>query len=97
MSKDDMVNIEPKPKTVPAPVRMVKIILEENDDIPPTGLFLGHNGTGYLLKTGEPVEVPWFLQDILDHAVMLMPVVDPQFKSISGFRERMKYPYRLVA
>lgn len=91
---------EPKLRKPRAPVGMparVKIQLEENDDIPPTGLFLGHNGTGYLLRTGEPIEVPRYLLEILDHAVMSAPTTDPGTKQVVGYRERMRYPYRFVS
>ena len=75
----------------------VWIHLEENDDIPPTGLYLGHNGTGYLIKPGEPVSVPSFLLGILDAAVMTASITDPVTRQVIGHRERIRYPYRLVA
>lgn len=84
-----------KAKTVKA-ATTTKIILEENDDIPPTGLFVGLNGRGYLIRPGEPVEVPQGVIDILDHAVLSSPQVDPSTKQVVGYRERMRYPYRIV-
>lgn len=75
---------------------MVSIILEENDDIPPTGLFLGLNGRGYLIRPGETVTVPHGVKEILDHAVMSSPQIDPGTKQVVGYRDRMRYPYRLV-
>lgn len=74
----------------------VKILLEENDDIPPTGLFVGHNGRGYLIRTGEPVNVPRPVLEILENAVQMVPQVDPGTKQVVGYREKMRYPYRLI-
>lgn len=73
------------------------ITLEDNDDIPPTGLFLGHNGTGYLLVPGEPVLVPEHILEILDHAVISVPVTDKNSKRVIGHRQRTRFPYRRVA
>lgn len=86
-------------KTKPAvgmPKR-IKIWLEESDDIPPTGLPLGHNGISYIIKPGEPVEIPEFLVEILDHAVMASAVLDPQTKQVVGWRDRLRYPYRRLS
>jgi len=77
-------------------VETTRIILEENPDIPPTGLFVSHNGRGYMIKPGEPVDVPNFLIEILDHAVMSSPVVETDSGRVVGYRSRSKYPYRVV-
>jgi len=81
------------PKGMPARTR---IMLEENSEIPPTGLFVGVNGTGYLLKAGEPMDVPASVLEVLDHAIMSQPVMDPSSGQVLGYRERMRYPYRRV-
>jgi hypothetical protein len=101
---DDNLSEAPKAKRgrAKAPVieavkeakKKVKILVEENDDIPPTGLPIGHNGTAYVIKPGEPVEVPQFILDILDNAVMSVPVTDPATKQVVGYRERLRYSYR---
>lgn len=89
----------PKTKAKKKPVGMpetVKIILEENDDIPPTGLFIGHNGDSFLIQPGVPVDVPARVLNVLDSAVMSSPIIDPNTLSVTGYREKMRYPYRYV-
>lgn len=89
----------PKPVAKTAPVGMpelTKIILEENDAIPPTGLFVSHNGRSYLLMTGVEMDVPDGVLGILNDAIMSMPVIDPNNRKVIGFRDRMRYPYRVV-
>lgn len=76
--------------------KRVKIILEENDAIPPTGLPLQHNGRAIVILPGEIVEIPEHYLEILDHAVMSAPVVDPQTKQVVGYRDRLRYNYRRV-
>ena len=87
---------KPTPKVKATKAETVRIILEENDAIPPTGLFVGLNGRGYLLKTGVPMDVPLGVKEILDHAVQKMPVVDPQDQKIVDYRDRQHYSYRLL-
>ena len=72
----------------------VKILLEDNAEIPPTGLYVGHNGIGYMLKTGEPMEVPAGVVEILENAVGSLPVLDSSTGQVVGYRDRMRYPFR---
>lgn len=76
--------------------KTVRIILEENDEIPPTGLPIGHNGKVFVIRPGEEVDVPPSLLEILDQAVMAVPQIDPQTKQIVGYRDKMRYSYRVV-
>lgn len=72
------------------------IVLDDNDDIPPTGLFVGHNGTGFLIQTGVPVRVPVHVLGVLDDAIMDAPVLDLATRQIKGYRPRPRYTYKEV-
>lgn len=97
------VNIEPeapvrklKAKAVEAPKKF-KIILEESDEIPPNGLFVQANGRSFIVPTGRPVEVPEVVKDILDHAIISIPRIDPKTKRRIGQVDRKRFNYSLVS
>lgn len=84
--KDNPLRVE-KPK-------MVKIMLEENDQIPPTGLFI--SGTkDWVLRPGEEVDVPEEIVGILKDAVYDAPVFNSA-QQVVGYRPRMRFPFRRV-
>lgn len=74
----------------------IRIVLEENDQIPPTGLFVGDNGVGYMLRPGEEMAVPIGVLEALDNAVVDIPVVDPQTLQVIDYRKKRQYPYSRV-
>jgi len=74
----------------------VRIVLEENELIPPTGLFVGDNGVGYMLRPGEELDVPPGVLEILNNAVTAVPVVDPQTLEVVNYRSKKMYPYSRV-
>lgn len=76
-------------------MRTLRIMLEENEDIPPSGQFIGHNGNSYFLCPGAWVDVPLPLLEILDNAITSTPVVNPQTRQIIGHRPKLRYPYRI--
>ena len=87
----------PRAKSVtPSEPKTVRIILEENDGIPPTGQFFGLNGRSYMLKPGVEVNVPKGIIDILDNAVTSTAIIDSQSQKVIGYRSQMRYPYRVM-
>lgn len=77
-------------------VKTLRILLEENSDIPPSGQFIGHNGTSYLLRAGQWVDVPMPLIEVLNNAVSMVPDRDQYTQQIIGWREKLRYPYRVA-
>lgn len=102
MSTADLgTNIPPAPakRAKAAPIGLpetVRIILEENDSIPPTGQFFGVNGRSYMLRPGVEAEVPQGIIDVLDNAVTSSPIIDPDTQKVIGYRNAMRYPYRRI-
>lgn len=97
---DETVMTAPKkaskvaPKEVPE--RRVKIMLEENENIPPTGQFISVNGRTFMLKPGEPADVPECVINVLNDAVQASPQLDPSTKQVIGYREKLRFPYRIM-
>ena len=75
--------------------KRIKIRLEQNKEIPPSGQFIGINGVGYLLVPGVDVEVPEFLLDALDAAVEDVPVLDER-GNVAGYQKKTRFPYQNV-
>lgn len=77
-----------------AGVVSARIVLEENENIPPTGQFVSHNGRSYVIVPGEEVTVPEFLLEVLDNAQMASAIVDSKSQKVLGYRTRSRFPYR---
>ena len=73
----------------------VKIILEEHDEIPPSGQFFGINGVGYLLRPGEVAEVPLAVLEVLNNAVRDKPVLEAG--RVVGYKQALRFPYRRLS
>lgn len=91
-----MSNLKSNLVEVAAPAERIRIVLEESEAIPPTGLFVGDNGVGYLLRPGEPIDVPVGVVEILSNAITSIPVVDPQTLEVIGHRPKKMYPFERV-
>jgi hypothetical protein len=83
------------PAELMPPERRVRIMLEESDQIPPTGQFFGVQGKGYVLRPGEAADVPMSIIGILNTAVMSVPVKDAGDRVV-GYRDKLRFPYRVV-
>lgn len=101
---EDEAPVLPKPKpgrskaakveAAPAAPARVRIQLEANREIPPTGLMVGDNGRYYLIQPGKPVDVPPGIVEILEQAVAEEPILDPQTLQVIGTQPQMRYPFR---
>jgi len=80
---------------VPSGEQKIRILLEDNEQIPPGGQFVQVNGRSFLIQAGYEVEVPQSVLDVLDHAVMSVPVTN-QEKTVIGYRDRLRFPYRVI-
>lgn len=77
-------------------VKMTRIILDQNDNIPPTGLFIAHNGRTFMIQTSVEVDVPNFIIEVLRHAVQDIAVQDPETRQVIGYRKRLRFPFQVV-
>lgn len=84
---------QPMPMAKPLP--RVKIMLEDNDNIPPGGQFMSVDGVAYILQPNVEADVPINLLDVLDNATMSVPIVDGDMNVI-GYRDRLRFPYRTI-
>lgn len=85
--------------SAPAPIKIparVKIVLEEDQGIPPTGLYISANGKPYLLMAGVEAQVPPEVVSVLNDAVISVPTIDPQTQRVTGYRSRLRFPYRRI-
>lgn len=83
-------------KKAAAPVeRRTRIVLEESDEIGPSGQFFGADGKGFMLRPGEEADVPDSILNILDTAVKSVPIKDGS-DTVIGWRDRLRFPYRVI-
>jgi len=85
---------KPKQRRQRKPKGYIRVQLEESDDIPPSGLFIGVDDSHYLLQPGMEVDVPQGVVDVLENAVISVPKIDPSTRRVIGYKDRLKYPFR---
>lgn len=71
------------------------VMLDDGPDIPPTGVPLSVNGEVCMVLPNEPVHMKNKYVEVMDHAIISIPVIDSGQKVI-GHRERHRFPYRKV-
>jgi hypothetical protein len=76
-------------------MRKIRIELSENDEIPPTGQFFSVNDHSYVLRPGEEADVPEELVNVLEAAVVTIPIM--QGEKIVGYKNKLRFPYRVIA
>jgi hypothetical protein len=89
--------LDESPPKKPVAKGYTRILLEENEHIPPTGLFVAVDGKGYQLTTGVELDVPLSVAGVLTDAMMAFPQTDPSTQQVVGYRQRMRYPFRTIA
>lgn len=77
-------------------VKTTRIMIDQTDEIPPSGIFLGHNGKTFMLQAGVEIDCPDFLIDVLNDAVMTAAITDPETHRVIGHRNRLRIPYRVL-
>lgn len=72
-----------------------RIVLDETDNMPPTGQMFQINGRAFLIRPGEPVDVPDAVIEVLDNAIHSVPVRNAALQ-VTGYRDRHRFPYRTI-
>ena len=87
-----------------AKAKRVRIQLEDNPNISPSGQFFQVGGSdedgnrflhSYLLKPNVPADVPEDLIEVLNNALGSVPILDEQ-QSVVGYRDILRFPYRVL-
>lgn len=72
-----------------------RIIINENPNIPPEGVFLSLNGYAFLAKPGVEIDIPRPVRKMLDTRIETVTTYDTNGKEYT--RNVQKYSYVLVA
>ena len=76
-------------------MKRIRIILEDNANIPRGGQFFCVNGYTALIRPGKEVKVPEAIVDVLNNAIETIAVRDESLKVID-YKQVMRYPFRYL-
>jgi len=93
---EEVQPLKPRAKAALEVERKIRIVLEENENIPPTGQFISVNGRTFVLRPGDEADVPECVINVLNDAVQDMPQVDPFTQQVVGYRKKLRFPYRII-
>lgn len=68
------------------------IMLNDNDEIPPSGQYFAVNGRYFILKPNVWYRVPGFLLAVINHAITDRPVQNDQLQLV-GVRPQKRFPF----
>ena len=88
---------KPMPIAAKGMPKLTRIIIDEVDNMPPTGQPFGFNGRTFIIRPGEEVDVPDGIINVLNDAVVMKPMVDPVSKKVIGYRQTLRIPYRVIS
>ena len=95
-----------KPRVAkPRVEKRTRIILEDSDEIPPGGQYFSIMGEkdgkpfnrNWMIQSGEEVEAPEELIGLLNASIVSIPIKNPATKQVIGYRDRQRFPYRVLA
>ena len=75
--------------------KRIRIMLDDSDEIPPTGHPVSVNGKMYILRAGEELDVPEEVVHVLELAVMSVPVYGADSK-VTGYRDRPRLHFLII-
>lgn len=75
--------------------KFYRVVMDDVDGYPPGGQFFGINGRAWMLQGGRTYVIPEALKTVLDQALESVAVLNPDTRRIEGYRNRLRFPYRV--
>lgn len=97
------VAVKGSPRARPVPVepsqsgapKFYRVVMDDVDGYSPGGQFFGINGRAWMLQGGRTYVIPEALKTVLDQALESVAVLNPDTRRIEGYRNRLRFPYRV--